>query len=310
MNVQDQQQRQTRPAGTIGFDAGLQTRGVEGSEQATESEIGFKTLATFKADVKKALNVAADVAGTTVKILTSGYRLDTYCMMRQIAAYWLHKEKGYSKRDIAPAFNRDRSSIYHAVNRIDSLLAIGDKITTKYWKEFNYRITNYKEREDRTMSSLHDLTGMPIWQQKREYLARLLTNLTFEVADVLETLFVECEDINSQCGYCLRNEEKRHFKAAMHHVKAFRSATKAMDAESQESFGDDAELLLDLIYVAVTRTGSDNAVMEKILKDIMQLPDRVGLDGVRRGGEIFEKEKARQAEERIKNYEAKQEAGK
>ena len=107
------------------------------------SPFGAEKIAAFEADVKNALNVAADVAGTTVNILTSGYRIGTYCMMRQIVAYWLHKEKGYSKRDIAVAINRDRSTIYHAVNRIDDLLEIGDKITTKCWKEFNYRITNY-----------------------------------------------------------------------------------------------------------------------------------------------------------------------
>lgn len=143
MDVQDFEQRQTRPAGIIGLDEGLQTRGVEGSEPAAPSPFGAEKIAAFDADVKNALNVAADVAGTTVTILTSGYRLGTYCMMRQIVAYWLHKEKGYSKRDIAVAINRDRSTIYHAVKRIDDLLEIGDKITTKCWKEFNYRITNY-----------------------------------------------------------------------------------------------------------------------------------------------------------------------
>ena len=90
--------------------------------------------------MKNALNVAADVAGTTVEILTSGYRLGTYCMMRQIVAYWLHKEKGYSKRDIAVAINRDRSTIYHAVNRIDSLLEIGDRLTTDLWNLFSTTI--------------------------------------------------------------------------------------------------------------------------------------------------------------------------
>ena len=143
MDVQDLEQRQTRPAGIIGLDEGLQGGNTARREPATPSPFGAEKIAAFETDVKNALNVAADVAGTTVKILTSGYRLGTYCMMRQIVAYWLHKEKGYSKRDIAVAINRDRSTIYHAVNRIDDLLEIGDKITTKCWIEFNYRITNY-----------------------------------------------------------------------------------------------------------------------------------------------------------------------
>jgi hypothetical protein len=137
MNVQDFEQRQTGVAQPAGTDEGLQTRGVEGSEPATPSPFGAEKIAAFDADVKNALNVAADVAGTTVQILTSGYRLSTYCMMRQIVAYWLHKEKGYSKRDIAVAINRDRSTIYHAVKRIDSLLEIGDRLTTHLWNRFS-----------------------------------------------------------------------------------------------------------------------------------------------------------------------------
>ena len=140
MNVQDLEQRQTGVAQPVGLDEGLQTGGVTRSEPAAPSPIGAEKIAAFEADVKNALNVAADVAGTTVNILTSGYRLGTYCMMRQIVAYWLHKEKGYSKRDIAVAINRDRSTIYHAVKRIDDLLEIGDRLTTDLWNRFSTTI--------------------------------------------------------------------------------------------------------------------------------------------------------------------------
>ena len=140
MDVQDFEQRQTGVAQPAGLDEGLQTRGVTRREPAAPSPFGAKKIAAFEADVKNALNVAADVAGTTVKILTSGYRLGTYCMMRQIVAYWLHKEKGYSKRDIAVAINRDRSTIYHAVKRIDDLLEIGDRLTTDLWNRFSTTI--------------------------------------------------------------------------------------------------------------------------------------------------------------------------
>lgn len=140
MNVQDIEQRQTGVAQPAGLDEGLQGGFAARREQAAPSPFGAEKIAAFEADVKNALNVAADVAGTTVKILTSGYRLATYCMMRQIAAYWLHKEKGYRMRDIAPAFNRDRSTIYHAVKRIDDLLEIGDRLTTDLWNRFSTTI--------------------------------------------------------------------------------------------------------------------------------------------------------------------------
>jgi hypothetical protein len=140
MNVQDLEQRQTGVAQPAGTDEGLQGGNTARREPAAPSPFGAEKIAAFTADVKNALNVAADVAGTTVNILTSGYRIGRYCMMRQIVAYWLHKEKGYSKRDIAAAINRDRSTIYHAVKRIDSLLEIGDRLTTDLWNRFSTTI--------------------------------------------------------------------------------------------------------------------------------------------------------------------------
>ena len=135
--------------------------------------------------------------------------------------------------------------------------------------------------------------------RKREYLARLETNLVFVAADMLETLWRECEDINYQCGYRMRQEEARHFKAVKHHLRAFRSATRHLEGKEQESFGRDAELTLDLLYAAVTRTGTDDTIMTGFLEHIMALPDRVGLDGIRRGGAEFERIKMEQAKARI-----------
>ena len=66
-------------------------------------------------------------------------------------------------------------------------------------------------------------------------------------------------------------------------------------------------MLLDLIYAAVTRTGTDDQMMHRFLNYIMSFPDRVGLDGVRKGGEHFEAIKMQQAKERIEQKTASDE---
>lgn len=152
------------------------------------------------------------------------------------------------------------------------------------------------------MGLLHDLEGMPEWQKKREYLARLLTNLTFEVVDVLETLWTECEDANRECGYAMKDKYNHHFELAKKHIRIIRSATLGMSEDQQESFGRDSELLVDLIYAAVTRTGTNDQMMHRFLEYIMSFPDRVGLDGVRKGGEAFEAVKKALVEGRINKY--------
>ena len=100
----------------------------------------------------------------------------------------------------------------------------------------------------------------------------------------------------------MRQEEKRHYNAMIHNLRILRGRTRMLPAEEQESFGRDADLLLDVIYAAVTRTGTDTRIMMRFLDYIMSFPDRVGLDGIRHGGEAFEAVKKAQAEGRIDKY--------
>lgn len=134
---------------------------------------------------------------------------------------------------------------------------------------------------------LHDLTEMSEEQKKMEYLARLETNLVFVFADIMEQLWIECENINRRCGYQMRNEEKRYYNAVKHNLKAFRGVTKQLSIKDQEEFGNDAEITLDILYAAVTRTGTDNMMLLRFLEYMMSFPDRIGLDEVRDGSDAF-----------------------
>ena len=138
--------------------------------------------------------------------------------------------------------------------------------------------------------------------QKRAHLAALLTNLFFLTADMLETIGMECEEINAEIGLRLRKKESNHFELALKHIKALRSATRGLDRDMQEQFGNDAELLADVVYAAVSRTGTDDNRMYEILKHIMQSPDRVGLDGIRKGGEAYQRIKRELAQKRVERF--------
>ena len=138
--------------------------------------------------------------------------------------------------------------------------------------------------------------------KKRAHCAALLTNLFFLTADLLETIGTECEEMNEELGLRLRRREAQHYELAMKHIKHFRSATRGLDKDAQGQFGNDAELLADLVYAAVSRTGTDDTIMYGFLEHIMQHPDRVGLDGVRRGGDAFECIKREQAQKRVDEY--------
>ena len=138
--------------------------------------------------------------------------------------------------------------------------------------------------------------------QKRQHLAALLTNLFFLTADMLETIGMECEEMNAEIGMRLKKREQQHFELALKHIKALRGVTRSLDSDTQVQFGNDAELLADLVYAAVSRTGSDDLQMHRFLEYIMSFRDVLGLDGVRKGGEAFAAIKKAQAEERLNAY--------
>ena len=140
----------------------------------------------------------------------------------------------------------------------------------------------------RRTAMLHDVTKMSEERRNKEYLARLETNLAFVMADVMEQLWTECENINQECGYTMRNEEKRHYNAMKHNLQRLRGVTRTLGEKDQMEFGDDAEITLDLLYAAVTRTGTDTMMMCRFLEYIMSFPDRIGLEKVRRGSDAFE----------------------
>lgn len=304
MNVQDKQRGSESPAVIAGTDAGSETRNPKRAEQApqgasrVEKAVQEQAL-RLQSDIDKAMNLAAEMSCVTLRVLTSRNRWERPCMMRQIVAYWLNVVQGYDKALIGRYFCRDRSSIYHAVNRIAGLLKIGDRQTTELWNEFNERIIDYKPKPTETMEETKPKIVVPEWQLKREYYASILTNLLFEVADVLETLFVECSDAYKDCTFQFTKEQKNHFKFAHKHIKDLRSFTKKLDPETQVKFGDDAEIIADLIYAAVSRTGTDDDVMRGFLEHIMQQPDKLGLDGIRKGGALFEEIKLKLAKARI-----------
>ena len=75
---------------------------------------------------------------------------------------------------------------------------------------------------------LHDVSKMSEAQRNKEYLARMETNMVFVMADVMEQLWTECENINQECGYTMRNEEKRHYNAMKHNLQRFRGVTRML----------------------------------------------------------------------------------
>ena len=134
------------------------------------------------------------------------------------------------------------------------------------------------------MKSLESMTEE---ERRLNHLAAIECNLVYIMADVFEALWTECENLNLRCGYGMHQEDKRHYKAALHHIRMIRKATRQLDTTQQEQFGQDAEITMDILYAAVSRTGEDNMMLCRFLEYMMSFPDKLGLDSVREGSDAF-----------------------
>lgn len=148
--------------------------------------------------------------------------------------------------------------------------------------------------------ALHNLEELTGRARKVEILSRILTNILFVLADCTERCMVECEEVNKEAGYALRQDCKRYFKAAMFNIKMFRGATREIGEDEQYRIGEDADLMYDFIFAAVSRTGKDNWNLLKFFQYIMSYPDLIGVDEVRKGGESFKA--VREQLERLKRF--------
>jgi hypothetical protein len=125
-------------------------------------------------------------------------------------------------------------------------------------------------------------------KRKIEHLAAVETNLVFIFMDILEQLWIECCNLNRQCGLEFKHEQKRSYNNIKHNLQLFRGTSRQLSQDDQMQYGDDADITLDILYAAVSRTGSDNMMLCRFLEYMMSFPDKLGLDSVRKGSEAFE----------------------
>lgn len=219
--------------------------------------------------------------------LTSSSRDHMLCFARY-CVWNAMKGSGLSYPCIGKVFGRNHSTIIHGIREVEK----AESNTTyrrerKLWEDYSEKIKEENITETNGKIMLHDIEKLTGRARDVERLARIQTNIVFVLADCLERALVECEETNREAGYQLRQDCKRYYKAALHNITRFRSATRELDEDAQFAIGDDADLMYDYIYTTVSRTGQDNIMLRKFHEHIKSFPDLLGLDYVRKGSESF-----------------------
>lgn len=110
-----------------------------------------------------------------------------------------------------------------------------------------------------------------------------LTNALYCLVDVLETNLMDLEGAFRKQGFALRFDAKRNFNAALHALKKLKSDVNKTSMDTQEHFGNDADMINAdminaMIMTFIDRTGEDDMMAYKIYEYLKSFPSKLNLN--------------------------------
>ena len=93
-------------------------------------------------------------------------------------------------------------------------------------------------------------------------------NLTYVLADVVETLLLDMRSEMKKRGNDLRHDAKHNFNTAIAAIRRLKQDVDKTQFSTQENFGNDSDCLLAFIKLLIDRCGDDDKeeVAEKLAK--------------------------------------------
>ena len=119
-----------------------------------------------------------------------------------------------------------------------------------------------------------------------------ITNIVFVLADVLEANLINMQEEFKKNGFELRHEVKRNFNAALYNIKKLRKEINHCRIETQENYGNDADMLNAMMLMIIDRCGDDDMFHFKLYNYIKSFPSKLnlGIDMDNAFSHIFEQE--------------------
>lgn len=105
-----------------------------------------------------------------------------------------------------------------------------------------------------------------------------ITNIVFVLTDVLETNLFEMQQQYKKEGFELRHDSKRNFNTAIAAIKRLKSDVNHCSANTQENYGNDADMINAMLLTLIDRCGDDDEFAFKLFNYIKSFPSKLNLD--------------------------------
>lgn len=108
--------------------------------------------------------------------------------------------------------------------------------------------------------------------------ANIHNNLTFMLADMMETSLMNAESLFERAGFKLQHSDRQNFNAAIKAIRRLKANVNACPVKTQEDFGDSADEMYQFMLLVIDRVGDDPKLMAELYEHIRAYPSRVGVE--------------------------------
>lgn len=105
-----------------------------------------------------------------------------------------------------------------------------------------------------------------------------ITNIVYLLVDVLETNLMVLESEYRKRGFALRHDAKRNFNTALASIKKLKRDVNFCSPETQEHFGNDADIVNALLLTLIDRCGDDDMLTFKMYNYLKSFPSKLKLE--------------------------------
>ena len=104
------------------------------------------------------------------------------------------------------------------------------------------------------------------------------SNLLFVLADVLESNLMDTNSLLRKEDKELRHDAKRNFNLAISAVRRIKTPVSHCSDTTQESFGNDSDMIYQIIKLLIDRCGDDDMKLFKFFNYIKTFPSQLNMD--------------------------------
>lgn len=108
--------------------------------------------------------------------------------------------------------------------------------------------------------------------------ANILSNLAFLLVDVLESCFMEANEKLKAENSEFKHEARREFNLLLSHCRNLKRYVRTCSEQTQEFFGQDADMMYETLKLLIDRSGDDDAKLFKFFNYIKTFPTQLDLD--------------------------------